>query len=67
MAIIPKGKHVKVTRNVLNVREGMTYTLAETWTGELTRDFDPEDRDCPIRVGLRYVPRYDDIKVEVMS
>ena len=67
MAIIPKGKHVKVTRNVLNVREGMTYTLAETCTGELTRDFDPEDRDYPIRVGLRYVPRYDDIKVEVMN
>lgn len=67
MAIIPKGKHVKVTRNVLNVREGMTYTLAETWTGELTRDFDPEDRDYPIRVGLCYVPRYDDTKVEVMN
>ena len=67
MAIIPKGKHVKVTRNVLEVREGVTYTLAETWTGELTRDFDPEDRDYPIRVRLRHVPRYDDVKVEVMN
>ena len=67
MAIIPKGKHVKVTRNVLNVWDGVTHTISETWTGELTRDFDPEDRDYPIRVGLRYVPRYDDIKVEVMN
>ena len=67
MAIIPKGKHVKVTRNVLNVREGMTYTLAETWTGELTRDFDSARRYSTIWLGLRYVPRYDDIKVEVMN
>ena len=67
MAIIPKGKHVKVTRNVLNVWDGVTHTISETWTGELTRDFDSEDLDCPIRVGLRYVPRYDDIKVEVMN
>ena len=67
MAIIPKGKHVKVTRNVLNVREGMTYTLAETWTGQLGRDFDPEDRDCPLKLGLDPIPRYDNTKVEVMS
>ena len=67
MAIIPNGKHVKITRNVLNVREGMTHTISETWTGELTRDFDTERRYPMIWLEMNHIPIYEDTKVEVMS
>ena len=67
MAIIPKGKHVKVTRNVLNVRDGVTHTLSETWTGELTRDFDSARRYSTIWLGTNVVSLDKDTKVEVMN
>lgn len=67
MAIIPKGKHVKVTRNVLNVREGMTHTISETWTGTLSRDFDSARRYSTIWLGTNVVSLDKDTKVEVMS
>ena len=67
MAIIPKGRHVKVTRNVLNVRDGVTHTLAETWTGTLSRDFDSARRYSTIWLGTNVVSLDKDTKVEVMS
>lgn len=67
MAIIPKGKHVKVTRNVLNVREGMTHTISETWTGTLSLDFDSARRYSTIWLGTNVVSLDKDTKVEVMS
>ena len=67
MAIIPKGKHVKVTRNVLNVRDGVTHTLSETWTGTLSRDFDSASRYSTIWLGTIVVPFDKYTKVEVMS
>lgn len=67
MAIIPKGKHVKVTRNVLSVREEMTHTISETWTGTLSRDFDSARRYSTIWLGTNVVSLDKDTKVEVMS
>lgn len=67
MAIIPKGKHVKVTRNVLNVRNGVTHTISETWTGTLSRDFDSARRYSTIWLGTNVVPLDKYTKVEVMS
>ena len=67
MAIIPKGKHVKVMRNTLNVREGVTHTLSETWTGKLSRDFDSARRYSTIWLGTNGVPLDKYTKVEVMS
>ena len=67
MAIIPKGKHVKVTRNVLNVREEMTHTISETWTGTLSRDFDSARRYSTIWLGTNVVALDKGTKVEVMS
>ena len=67
MAIIPKGKHVKVTRNVLNVRDGVTHTISETWTGTLSRDFDSARRYSTIWLGTNVVPLDKYAKVEVMS
>ena len=67
MAIIPKGKHVKVTRNVLNVRDGVTPTISETWTGTLSRDFDSARRYSTIWLGTNVVSLDKDTKVEVMS
>ena len=67
MAIIPKGKHVKVTRNVINVWDGVTHTISETWTGELTRDFDSARRYSTIWLGTNVVSLDKDTKVEVMN
>ena len=67
MAIIPKGKHVKVTRNVLNVRDGVTHTISKTWTGTLSRDFDSARRYSTIWLGTNVVPLDKYAKVEVMS
>ena len=67
MAIIPKGKHVKVTRNVLNVRGAVTHTISETWTGTLSRDFDSARRYSTIWLGTNVVPLDKYAKVEVMS
>ena len=67
MAIIPKGKHVKVTRNVLSVREEMTHTISETWTGTLSRDFDSARHYSTIWLGTNVVSLDKDTKVEVMS
>ena len=67
MAIIPKGRHVKVTRNVLSVREEMTHTISETWTGTLSRDFDSARRHSTIWLGTNVVFLDKDTKVEVMS
>ena len=67
MAIIPKGKHVKVTRNVLNVRDGVTHTISETWTCTLSRDFDSARRYSTIWLGTNVVSLDKDTKVEVMS
>ena len=67
MAIIPKGKHVKVMRNVLNVRDGVTHTLSETWTSELTQDFDSARRYSTIWLGTNVVSLDKYTKVEVMS
>ena len=67
MAIIPKGKHVKVTRNVLNVRDGVTHTISGTWTGTLSRDFDSARRHSTIWLGTNVVSLDKDTKVEVMS
>ena len=67
MAIIPKGKHVKVTRNVLNVLEGMTHTISETWTGTLSLDFDSERRYSTIWLEMNPIPIYEDTKVEAMN
>ena len=67
MAIIPKGKHVKVMRNTLNVREGVTHTLSETWTGKLSRDFDTERRYSRIWLEMNPIPIYEDTKVEAMN
>ena len=67
MAIIPKGRHVKVTRNVLSVREEMTHTISETWTGTLSRDFDSARRYSTIWLGTNVVSLDKDTKVEVMN
>ena len=67
MAIIPKGKHVKVTRNVLSVREEMTHTISETWTGTLSRDFDSARRYSTIWLGTNVVSLDKYTKVEVMN
>ena len=67
MAIIPKGKHVKVTRNVLNVLEGMTHTISETWTGTLSLDFDSARRYSTIWLEMNPIPIYEDTKVEAMN